>query len=243
VVDGDATGDRRAARSSSSGARRGVRHRFGGADARCHAARCRRSRPAPGDAVERRPQRPALRRAGAPCAAQPRHHRQPGHAGLHRPEAAVGRGARARRIPAHRARPPAEGLPALASVWGVRLRHVRCRRHAVARRRAPRLVGGDAGRHRARRARHAALGRGRRAEWPAARSARRRVGHASRRRHRRRRRGQCRRRDRHRRDPRRRRLPLARHLGCLFRRRRSLRPGTPCMPSVIACRRPGTRCR
>ena len=64
-----------------------------GSRARCTARRC--STPSdrvlrPGDPVERRPQRAAVRHARAPRAPLARDHRQPRHARLHRAEAALG---------------------------------------------------------------------------------------------------------------------------------------------------------
>ena len=67
---------------------------------------------APGDPVERRPKRPAVRGPGGGAAGAARHRRQRGDAGLHGAEAALGARARAGDLRAHRARAAAEGLVA-----------------------------------------------------------------------------------------------------------------------------------
>ena len=107
---------------------------------------------APGDPVERRAQRRGMRRARAPRAAQPRDHRQSRDARLHGAEAAVGGGARAGgRSPRPRAcccrrttcgcASPASTSSEMSDAAGTLWLDVG----------APRLVAGDARRHRARR--------------------------------------------------------------------------------------------
>ena len=108
----------------------------------------RRPGAAPGDPVERRPQRRECAELERRVPALPPHHRQHRDAGLHRAQAAVGARARARDLRRGRHGAAAQGLRAAAAHRRARLRDVRRRRHAVARRRQRALVGRAARRHR-----------------------------------------------------------------------------------------------
>ena len=167
--------------------------------------------------LERRPLRRAVRRAGASGPGLARDYRQPGDAGIHGTEAAVGRAGRAGGVPARRAGSAAQGLSAPAADRGVCLRDVRRCRNAVARRRKAAVVGRDAGGHRAGPHGDAGPRRGQPVDRDVAARRRRGMGPADGCRRRRRRRGQRRRRRRDRHGHPGSCISVARHVRRLFR--------------------------
>ena len=131
----------RCRRSAPGGLRAGDRrHRPLRADARRRSPRRRWTGSAQCDSLERRTFADGVRGTRSRCG-RAGADRQPGHAGLHGTEAALGAPARTPDVRTDAHRPPAQGLPALPHDGRVRERHVRCIGHAHARCRRTGLFG------------------------------------------------------------------------------------------------------